>query len=437
MRTFVRLLAVLLLPLALLGAACGDDSDDIAKAQESQAPSGAGRLLVADPMAEVVYLYDLPGYTKVAEFANTKLSTHLGAMALPDGRTVFVDDKNGEVVVLDSLANPPSVLARAKAPSPAIWGAVDPGLTHFVYSSNPNAEHVAPAVLLDLKSYKATEFRIPMKGEGELHVALGGSPLTLYAGTPGELRSYLVSEALKGNTTPAAISEINPGSHGAVITHTAPNRLLISDLASFDVVEYAGTVLKASRGLAWDAEGRNGGRNGRPRLSQDGNYVYGSLAATVPAEQWQTRQNDLHIVDLKAEKVRRVALAPGIVGRFQLSGPYALFYNIHPDGDNALLLDTNPASSSFQQVIARVPLAKLTNAPVAGENATGKEARGGAITRDGKLAFVSHGGDGKVSVIDTSQKAVTSTISTPTQLKGGGYLLAIQKGAQLVDTQVR
>ena len=54
----------------------------------------------------------------------------------------------------------------------------------------------------------------------------------------------------------------------------------------------------------------------------------------------------------------------------------------------------------------------------------------------GRLAFVSHGGDGKVSVIDTEKRAVVSQITLP-PLKGGGYLLALQKDARVFDTEVR
>ena len=48
---------------------------------------------------------------------------------------------------------------------------------------------------------------------------------------------------------------------------------------------------------------------------------------------------------------------------------------------------------------------------------------------------MSHGGEGKVSVIDTEARAVVRTLETPTTLAGGGYLVAGQRGVQPVDTR--
>jgi DNA-binding beta-propeller fold protein YncE len=97
----------------------------------------------------------------------------------------------------------------------------------------------------------------------------------------------------------------------------------------------------------------------------------------------------------------------------------------------------SPSSPTFQQVVARIPLEKLTNGPVAGQPVTGKETRSVGITPDGQWAFVSHGGDGRVSVIDTAAKRVARTLELPTPMKGGGYLAAVQLGARLVDPSAR
>jgi YVTN family beta-propeller protein len=448
----VRLLLVV--PALLFAIACGGGSDTkkevpanpsapSASGATSAAPAQAsaaaqGRLLVADVTGEVIYVYDVAEMKKVAEFPSMKLSLHLGAMALPDGRAVFVDDKNGEVVVLQALGDKPTIVAKTKAKTPAIWGAVDPGLNYLVYSNAMDkATQVAVATVLDLKDYKTYELPVNLKGDGELHVALAGSPPMLYATTVNEVHAYAVADIVKGNAKSLGYTEVNPSLHGLVVTHSTPPRIGVSAIKSFDITDYAGSNLKPIKSVSWDADGRSGGRNGRPRLSADGNFVYGAIAAAVPAEAWQTRQNDIHIVDLKQDRSKRLALAPGVVGRFQLSAAYGLFYNMHPDGDFAYLFDTNPASKTFQTVVARIPLAPLSNAPKAGQDAVAFEARGGAILPDGRLAFVSHGGDGKVSVIDTEKRAVISQISLPTPLKGGGYLLALQKDARVFDTEVR
>jgi len=49
---------------------------------------------------------------------------------------------------------------------------------------------------------------------------------------------------------------------------------------------------------------------------------------------------------------------------------------------------------------------------------------------------VTHGGDGKISVIDTERLSVTQ-VSVPTALRGGGYITAVEKGAEPIDLVAR
>jgi YVTN family beta-propeller protein len=73
---------------------------------------------------------------------------------------------------------------------------------------------------------------------------------------------------------------------------------------------------------------------------------------------------------------------------------------------------------------------------VSGVPAAGREARFVAVTPDGRYAFVTHGGDGKISVIDTARLSVTQ-VSVPTALRGGGYITAVEKGAEPIDLVAR
>ncbi|MGY0063801.1 hypothetical protein ACWY4P_46275 [Streptomyces sp. LZ34] len=125
------------------------------------------------------------------------------------------------------------------------------------------------------------------------------------------------------------------------------------------------------------------------------------------------------------------------MGRFALSKPYALFFAIHPDGDAAYLLDVNPASSTYRRIVGRVPLHPLPHGPQEGKPAAGTQRRSGAITPAGDLAFVSHGGDGLISVIDTRTRRVTKILKTPTPLAAGGYLTTVQPKTRLTDLIAR
>ncbi|MDA0815643.1 MAG: hypothetical protein O2924_03625 [Chloroflexi bacterium] len=176
---------------------------------------------------------------------------------------------------------------------------------------------------------------------------------------------------------------------------------------------------------------------GRLRLSYDGEHLYGTLAATVPPEGWTDRRNDFYVADLERMDVERMSLHPGLSGRAGLSARYAFIYSIHPDGDEVILVDVDATSADYLQNALRVELTPLANGTVPGESASGKNVRGGAITPDGRWAFVSHGGEGTISMIDTEAGEVTATLSTPTALAGGGYLVAWQPGAPLVDLIAR
>ncbi|MFN8559419.1 MAG: hypothetical protein U0531_19470 [Dehalococcoidia bacterium] len=145
----------------------------------------------------------------------------------------------------------------------------------------------------------------------------------------------------------------------------------------------------------------------------------------------------MHVADLATGDARLLPPPDGIIGRFALGGPLAQFVNIGADGDRALLLDIDPASATFHQIVATVPLSKLSNGPQAGQPTTGREARAGAVTPDGRWSFVAHGGDGAISVIDTQAKRVTATIDTPTPMRGGGYLFAVQPGMRIADLMTR
>jgi hypothetical protein len=184
-------------------------------------------------------------------------------------------------------------------------------------------------------------------------------------------------------------------------------------------------------------EERAGGRNARQRLTADGRHAFGPLNAPVPPPRWAEAEVDLHWVDLAAETVARTPLARGQVGRGGVSARFAAYASVHPDGDHLNLVDVDPASPGFRQAVARVPLPKLANGPVAGEPTAGREGRHSAVTPDGRLAFVSQGGEGRVHVIDTGARMVARVIETPTPLRGGGYLAAVQPGATQADFSAR
>jgi hypothetical protein len=411
-----------------------------------------GYLVVADTEAQRLYVYSIPSFELAAKFDEIELGAHAGTVALPDGRLLIPDERNKQLAVLKLARDrQPAIVARAPLPSfiglRQDWSAVDLGLQYYFSTSGDSQSPIDVLSIVNLQDYTTKQLKFDLKEpDSEFGVTAGGDAPVVLTHLAEAVEAYSLESLLDSDVTldslingelqPSSTIPVGEGGHGAAFSHHL-GLGAFSTLAGLEVVSLTGTTLSDHHILPWDADGRSGGRNARPRLSYDGNYIYGPLAAIVEPEEWAERQNDIHIANLKQGRVKRIELAKGIVGRWGISEPYALFFNIHPDGDYAHLMDVDPDSTTFQEIVARIKLDPLTNPLVPGSPTTEAESRFAAITPDGDWAFVSHGGDGIVSVIDTQKQQVIKKLEIPTSLKGGGYLVAVQPGARLVDTAGR
>ncbi|MGH3695268.1 MAG: hypothetical protein ACRDRX_15000 [Pseudonocardiaceae bacterium] len=88
-----------------------------------------------------------------------------------------------------------------------------------------------------------------------------------------------------------------------------------------------------------------------------------------------------------------------------------------------------PNSPTYLQIVRTVDLDQMINGPVDGVAPTYPtyERRFSAITPDGRYAFVTRGGDGKIDMVNTATGAVTS-VDVPSSLTGGGHITAFQVG---------
>lgn len=407
-------------------------------------------LLVADTSAHELYVFDISTMQMTGQLNDIQLAAHMGTVTVPDGRILMVDDLHVEFLALRiDTSGKPVIVGRAKIPAAlpwnrAAWGSLDPGIRYFAFSSDAENSAVQTVTVVNLADYTVSQVEVPLNQNSngayeELHVYLAGNPLNLFVTTGEQVRAYALSNVLNGSLgTPLSVQAIPINSHGPGIQH-GTQRLYSATNDGFAVLDITGGQMQTARVVSWNVGNVTASQDFRPRLSFDGGYIYGAVTRTPapPASQWADTQNFIHAVDLRTERARLISLAPGSVGRFSLSGSYALFWNIHPSGDHAFLLDINPSSPAFQQIVSVVPLAKLSNGPIAGQPTTGKESRAGTITPDGRWAFVSQGGDGAVSVIDTSSGRVAAMLSTPTSLSSGGYLVAVQPGTPTFDTHAR
>lgn len=385
-----------------------------------------GHLLVADPQAEVLHVYALPSLELLTTFEEVKLGEHAGLLPLPDGRVLFVDERAGELVAL-GFAGEPEIVGRAPVGLPASHIAVDQEVSAAAVGSDEEGKTLT---LVDLETFGSTSVGIDGSDPG---LALGGDPLTLFHRHPaGRLEAYRIDALRGGDTEPADSVTIGEAGHGEAISHTL-ERVYVATDAGLESVSFAGGDLAPGATLPYTASGREGGRAYFVRMTDT--HLLSYLRIMEGDDQpWQDWGNDIFVADLAAETAERIPLGPGLVYRFALSEPYALFFNVHPEGDAAYLFDVDPASETFHEVVAEIGLAPLTNAPQPDASPWEAESRRAALTPDGRWGFVSHGGDGLISVIDTEARAVARTLSVPTPLSGGGYLLAVGSEMPLTDT---
>jgi len=429
-------------------AAVTGSTDGGSQEADALAPGAEGYLLVAELAEgkEAIHVFSLPGLEHTGELDDVKLANHLGALALQDGRVITADDKHQEIIAIEvSKEGKPSIVNRVKADlgSGATWGCGDAKLQYLAVSSGREDTDKQVANIVKLDDFSLTPFEVTLNKLGEateeLHPFIAGEPAQLLLSIGGEVQSYPLSSVLAGTATePSASVVINTGSHGPVASHkTGAVYITTAPGTGFDGVTL--NPFARVQIIPWDVDGLSTGRNARPRLSWDEQFIYGAIAQSTPAgaEKWAERAVDFHVADLTTGSAKRIPLTTGIVPKFQLSRRYAMFANITADQDQAILLDVDAASTTFQTVVGRIPLPRLLNGPRAGESTAGKEARSSAITPDGKWAFVSHGGEGKVSVIDTATRALVGTIELDSPLSGGGYLFALQPGTAPVDTCTR
>lgn len=427
-------LAALLAGVATIGPALAQDGP-------------ASHLLVGDTAADRLYVYSVPEFDLVADLAGIRVGSHSGIIALPDGRALIPDEIAKQLVVLqlsDDAA--PAVVARVPMPifleNIQVWSAVDPRLEHYLSISNDDDSSVGVLTIVDLRTYEPRQIKIEGGEGGEMHVVAGGDPAMVFLHLTDRVDVYplaaLIDEEtgqasiLDGEIAPVATFPVGEGGHSDSFSVTA-GKWTGSTLRGLEIATLDANGVSGAATLPWDADGLSGGRNARQRLTPDGAFEFGPLNASLPPEQWADVKVDLHWVDLTDETVTRIPLAGGVVGRGGVSQLYAVYANVHPEGDFVNLVDVDSDSPTFQEVVARIALDPLSNGPVAGSPTAGRQARHSGITPDGAFAFVSHGGEGKISVIDTASRSVIETIVTPTSLSGGGYLIGTTLGAPILE----
>ncbi|HEX5661355.1 MAG TPA: hypothetical protein VFX59_29400 [Polyangiales bacterium] len=394
------------------------------------------RLVVSDSNAERLYVFAADTGQLVADWPEVAVADHPGFLALPDGRLLFVDGRTHELVSARIAGvETPSIQWRAAIAGEVAHVAVDPGAKWAVCSS-ASEQAGQPGTLTVVSLQDGTSKSAPVM-TGEPGVAVGGDPLLVFHrnDAPPEFEAFSLDELRTGQATARFRVSIGEGPHGEVIAHSR-NKIVSAAADGIYVVPYTATGFGSAVRVPYEVDGLSGGRAFYARLSGDGRYLYSYLRddqlGEVPWSQWR---NDIYIVDLESDTARRIPVGNGLVYRLGACKDLAAFTQYAPAGDLLYLLDARQGSATFQTVIAKVPLEGLSKAPAADGDVWASEAfRITALSSDCRHAYVTHGGDGKVSVIDTAQQRVVRTITTPTALAYGGYLVSVQTDQPLFDT---
>lgn len=443
-RGFVSSAAALPAALGVVTAAAAQATPDASPIASPVTGNGEGAgqyLLAADQEVSTVYVYSIPDLELTGRLDGVSLDKHGGTIGLPDGRILFTDDKKGEVLAAVIDANgAPSIAQRTgvNLGVGASWASVDPEFRYFVVTSYIEGTDAQVLNLVNLESFDNTEIPFQSREGEELTAWIGGDPSSVYVSIGGQIDSYLLSDLLAGDATPASSVPVELGSHGAVID-TVNDRFVLSTAAGFEVLSFTAGTVEHEELLPWDADGLQGGQNFRPRLAWDGIHILGVLTAEPDApEAWADAGISSHITDLENDSVRRVPLGTGLVaGRWGISEPYALYAAYNGDGGNAFLFGVDESQPEFGTVVATIPLDLPTQAAMPGASNEGAEGYQTAISPDGTFGFVVHGGDGIISVIDTASRSVAGQIEVPSAMTGSGYVTVVEPGLAPVDLFAR
>ena len=395
------------------------------------------RLIVADAVAGGLSVYSAPDWALVATLPDLTFADHPGYVALPDGRVLFTTPEN-KFIVLDAAAQAPTVVSSVALPGTAIHLAVDSTFSYVVVSTMADEESGSGATTLTLIDLATLATTVQPVNSGEPGVLVGDGVILHRDGSElGRLQAFALAGFGLHDPEAAPFIDIGAWGHGEAFVH---GHAFVATDDGIDIVHVEEDRLEHEALLPWDVSGRTGGRAYYMRAGAGGNLwsylrIVPDPSADGAWDNWQDWQNDAYVIDTQNEEALRFDLGPGLVYRLALSSNYALYPRLHPDGDEAILVDADPASATFAQVVARIPIPAAGDAPQAGVapwDSAGRRITG--ITPDGVWGFVSSGGDGLVHVIDTAAQMIVGQIETPTPLNGGGYLIVTQPGQPLLDT---
>ncbi|MEV0000320.1 hypothetical protein [Streptomyces sp. NPDC050848] len=414
------------------------------------------RLLVADQVAGGIRVLDLPSGTTMGVVEGRHLAEHAGFLALPGGRSAFVDDLAGELVVLDPYgpeAGRPLVETTAPVATPAEHLATDASgrLVAVTTGLGRNEEPWSDLLtLIDLRPdlttltpraqagavnardhvVRARSVRVRTR-VGEPGVALLGDedPLVvLRHREPGTLSAYAAERLL---ATAPACPPVSPDhelplpdhdGHGDALDPYS-GRLFAAAGSGVHRARREGGCLIAEEPLDWAGPGRGYYLRLDPVRRTLWSCVRGG-----PADpgRWPEWTNDAWFHDLATGRTGRVPLGPGLVFRLAVAASHIAYARVHPDGDELVLLDPS-TTTPLPRITARLPLPPMDGAPRPGGTPwDGVQRRAIAASPGAAYTAVTRGGHGEVHLFEGIRPL--TTLKVPTPLDDGGHIALVAPG---------
>lgn len=402
--------------------------------------SGKRYLFVGDRTQASVEVYSIPGFVLAGVVEGVTFGTHGGTLQLADGRIVFADTGNSEIVALavgdDGM---PGITDRVAGEfgGGIAWMAASPSFSHVALGSIQDSETSQFLNIVDLDTFENIAVEFELNQPEEITAWLLNDPLNLYVAVGGQIKSYLLSDLLAGNLEPLDMVEVELGSHGGA-TDNVNGRIFLTTApgTGFEVLDVANGAAEYLTQIPWDVDGFTGGRNARPRVTGDGQHIFGLLTPGLDDPTlWAETLVTNHVTDMAGLSAARVEIGRGNFGyRWGISDRYALWAGYDGEAGTAYLIDADADSETFGRATATVAIPRPSNAAVAGEDFEGADTYATAITSDSKYGFVSINGDQIVKVYDLESLTEIAEFEVGLPLKNyDGYITVIEHGQSPVD----
>ncbi|MFD4575191.1 YncE family protein [Streptomyces sp. NPDC058417] len=376
-------------------------------------------LFVSDDVDGRVHVVTVPEGAVVGRLDGRHLSEHAGFLALPGGRVACVDDRRGELLVLDPHGD--RLVERAVPVAvPAEHLACDPAgrLLAVTTGLGDNAEPWSDLLtVVDLVTHEVARVRTRVGEPGVTVVGGGDALVVLRHREPGALAVHRFADLLAAPpgcpaVAPHALVPFPDDGHGDA-HEPATERVFAATGEGVRRVRRKGDTFVAEAVIPWEAPARGWYLRLDTRRPALWSTLRGGPADPLRWPEW-TNQAWRH--DLETGRTLRTDLGPGLVFRLALTRSRTAFTRIHPAGDELVLLDG-------LDVARRVPLPAMDGAPRPGGTPwDGVQRRAVAASPASDWVAVTRGGHGEVHLVDALTGDEANRLRLPTPLHHGGHL---------------